>query len=59
MSGIVHSCLYHLIEGEAGSCLLVLYAHVDVVGEAFCHPVVMFGQVRIAGDLAVTKTGQG
>ena len=54
MSGVVDTCLDHLIESEAARCLLVLQFHVNVVSETFCHPVVMLGQIWEAGNLAVT-----
>lgn len=51
MSRVVHSRLNSLIKGETAACLLVLESLVDVMGETFCHPIVVLGQVRIAWDL--------
>lgn len=55
MSWVVDTSLDHLVEGEPTGCLLVLQLHVDVVSEAFCHPIIMLGQVGIAWDLAVAR----
>lgn len=53
VTGIVYPRLYHLIEREAAARLLVLQLVVDVVREAFCHPVVVLGQIRISGNLTI------